>query len=98
MTQKNRDDAVGKAVAWLSLGLAGGLALDLCAKQLLGTYPLVQFVFLRSLTGSPCSCSWAALSAAGGSCNAPLALARLRTVLASGSMFGFFFGLAQCRS
>ena len=96
MIQKHRDDAVGKAVSWLSLGLAGGLALDLCAKQLLDTYPLVQFVFLRSLAGLALFLllartlgGWRTLATRRWRWHA------LRTVLACGSMFGFFFGLAK---
>ena len=51
MIQETHDDSVGTAVAWLLLGVAGGLGLDLCAKELLATYSLNQFVFLRSLAG-----------------------------------------------
>ena len=44
-------DHFGTALAYLMLGVAGGLALDLCAKWLLTDYSLQQFVFLRSLFG-----------------------------------------------
>lgn len=42
-------DNVTRAAAWLLLGVLGGLGLDLCAKELLETYSLVQFVLLRSI-------------------------------------------------
>ena len=51
MVQVSHDDTVGKAVGWLLLGVAGGLGLDLCAKELLLSYPLEQFVLLRSAAG-----------------------------------------------
>jgi drug/metabolite transporter (DMT)-like permease len=95
MIRKN-EDAVGRAAGWLLFGVTGGLGLDLCAKQLLGTYPLAQFVFLRSLVGIALFLLLA--GALGG--RRALATRRwrwhvLRTVLASGSMFGFFFGLSR---
>ena len=49
MIQIPHSDHVGKAVAWLMLGIVGGLLLDLCAKELLRTYSLLQFVLVRSL-------------------------------------------------
>lgn len=96
MIQVARDDAVGKAVGWLLLGITGGLCLDLCAKALLARYSLVQFVFLRSLAGltlflllGPFLGGWRQLAT--GLWQWHL----LRTLLASGAMFGFFFGLAN---
>mgnify|MGYP001812259154 CR=1 FL=1 len=44
-------DHFGTALAYLMLGVAGGLSLDLCAKKLLEDYPIEQFVFLRSVFG-----------------------------------------------
>lgn len=95
MIQGAREDAVGRAVGWLLLGVTGGLCLDLCAKALLGRYPLVQFVFLRSLAGlalflllGPVLGGWRQLAT--GQWRWHL----LRTLLASGAMFGFFFGLS----
>lgn len=96
MVQENHTDSVAAAVAWLLLGVAGGLGLDLCAKELLRSYSLEQFVFLRSVVGLAIF----------------LLLARqfggfqslythrwrwhlLRTILASGAMFGFFYGLSR---
>ncbi len=91
-----RGDAVGKAIGWLMLGVTGGLALDLCAKQLLTTFSLLQFVLLRSLIGlglflliGPCLGGWRQLVTQRWRWHL------LRTLLASGAMFGFFFGLAK---
>jgi drug/metabolite transporter (DMT)-like permease len=78
------------------LGVTGGLALDLCAKQLLESFALPQFVFLRSLVGlglflliAPMLGGWRQLAT--GRWRWHL----LRTLLASGAMFGFFHGLAH---
>ena len=96
MVQETHDDSVAKAIAWLLLGVAGGLGLDLCAKELLQSYPLEQFVFLRSLVGLAIFLLLARQFGGFGS----LQTARwpwhlLRTLLASGAMFGFFYGLSQ---
>ncbi|MBT8100093.1 MAG: hypothetical protein KJO82_10100, partial [Gammaproteobacteria bacterium] len=48
---QHRDESASKAVAYLMLGVAGGLGLDLCAKEILRSYSLQQFVFMRSLIG-----------------------------------------------
>ena len=45
------NDQFGAAVAFLLLGVFGGLSLDLAAKKLLETYPSEPFVFLRSIFG-----------------------------------------------
>ena len=96
MIQEKRDDSVGKAASWLLLGVTGGLGLDLCAKALLVDYPLPQFVFLRSLAGLTIFLFFARYFGGVGT----LATSRwrwhlLRTLLASGAMFGFFFGLSR---
>ncbi len=96
MIQETHDDSVVAAVAWLLLGVAGGLGLDLCAKQLLVTYSLYQFVFLRSLVGLAI---FLLLARQFGGVRS-LATQRwkwhlLRTVLACGTMFGFFYGLSR---
>ncbi len=96
MIQETHDDSVVAAVAWLLLGVAGGLGLDLCAKQLLVTYSLYQFVFLRSLVGLAI---FLLLARQFGGVRG-LATQRwqwhlLRTVLACGTMFGFFYGLSR---
>ena len=88
-------DHVGRAVAWLMLGIGGGLFLDLCAKEILRTYSLQQFVFIRSLIAiglllaiAPRFGGVRSLKTARWSWHL------LRTVLAVGAMFGFFYGLA----
>jgi drug/metabolite transporter (DMT)-like permease len=90
------EDHFGTALAFLMLGVVAGLALDLCAKWLLADYSLEQFVFLRSAFGV-----FFFLSATrwyGGLSS--LRTRRwqwhlLRTVLATGAMFGFFYGLSH---
>ena len=89
-------DKTGKAIAYLMLGIAGGLGLDLAAKGLLASYSLEQFVFLRSLIGL---LIFLLLARQFGGVNG-LKTRRwrwhlLRTLLAVGSMFGFFYGLAH---
>ena len=51
MAFEETKDETGKAIAYLLMGITGGLGLDLCAKEILQTYSLEQFVFLRSLIG-----------------------------------------------
>lgn len=77
-------------------GIAGGLGLDLCAKWLLADYSLPQFVFLRSTFGLLFFLMTARFYGGLGT----LKTSRwqwhlLRTMLATGAMFGFFFGLAR---
>tara|TARA_R110002049_G_scaffold54869_40_gene152553 strand:- start:3890 stop:4768 length:879 start_codon:yes stop_codon:yes gene_type:complete len=96
MVQVSHDDAVGKAVGWLLLGVAGGLGLDLCAKELLLSYPLEQFVLLRSAAGLLLFLMLARQF--GGFRSLSTQRWRwhlLRTLLASGAMFGFFYGLSR---
>lgn len=87
---------VPKAAAWLLLGVAGGLGLDLCAKEILETYSLVQFILLRSLIAiaimlsiAPQFGGWRALH------TREVGWHVLRSVFAIGAMFGFFYGLAR---
>lgn len=90
------DDNYGKAITFLLFGVMAGLGLDLCAKWLLVDYPLEQFVFLRSLFGLVFflfTVRWY-----GGFGTLKTARWRwhlLRTLLATGAMFGFFYGLAR---
>ena len=96
MIQTSRTDRARKAVAWLLLGIGGGLLLDLFAKQLLSTYSLPQFIFLRSLIAialllaiTPRFGGFRSLE------SSRKAWHLLRTILAIGAMFGFFYGLAK---
>lgn len=89
-------DESGKAIAYLLMGVAGGLGLDLCAKEILRSYTLEQFVFLRSLIGVAI---FLILARQFGGTNS-LKTRRwgwhfVRTALAVGAMFGFFYGLSR---
>ncbi len=90
------DDHYGTAIAFLLLGVVSGLSLDLCAKWLLVDYSLPQFVFLRSVFGL----SFFLLTARfyGGLGNLRTSRWKwhlFRTLLATGAMFGFFYGLSR---
>lgn len=96
MVQESHDAPVGAAIGLILFGVMGGLGLDLCAKAILETYPLEQFVFLRSLIGIVL---FLLLARRFGGMQS-LVTRRwgwhvLRTLLASGAMFGFFFGLSR---
>jgi drug/metabolite transporter (DMT)-like permease len=96
MTGQGTADTTGKAIAYLLVGVTGGLGLDLCAKALLASYPLEQFVFLRSAIGL--AVFLALLPRFGGTKmlrTRRWAWHLLRTMLASGAMFGFFYALAR---
>ncbi len=87
---------VGKAILFLLLGVAAGLGLDLCAKELLTDYSLEQFVFFRSVVAL---LIFLLLTRQFGGFKS-LHTTRwpwhaLRTLLATGAMFGFFYGLSQ---
>lgn len=96
MTDEKNGDQFSTAVAFLLVGVAGGLALDLCAKALLEDYSIEQFVFLRSAFGVfffLLSARWyGGLSSLK---SKRWAWHLLRTIFATGAMFGFFFGLAR---
>lgn len=90
------DDHYGKAIAYLLFGVVAGLGLDLCAKWLLADYSLAQFVFLRSIFGVMFFLMSARFYGGLGSLKTtrwPWHL--LRTLLATGAMFGFFYGLSR---
>ena len=89
-------DSFGPAVGYLLFGVTCGLGLDLCAKGLLATYSLEQFVFLRSLLGL---LAFLVLAKWYGGFRT-LRTSRwgwhlLRTLLACSTMFGFFYGLSK---
>ncbi len=96
MTHEIRQNATGSAVGYLLFGVLGGLGLDLCAKGLLSSYSLEQFVFLRSLIGLAI---FILIGRQFGGIRS-LVTAKwhwhlLRTLLATGAMFGFFYGLSR---
>jgi len=89
-------DSFGVAVGYLMFGIAAGLALDLCAKWLLASYSLEQFVFLRSTFGL--LTLLALIRWYGGLSSLHTRRWRwhlLRTGLACIAMFGFFYGLSK---
>ena len=96
MALEESKDETGKAIAFLLVGVTGGLGLDLCAKEILRSYSLEQFVFLRSLIGVAI---FLLLARQFGGL-ASLKTNRwgwhlLRTLLAVGAMFGFFYGISR---
>ncbi len=96
MSQQPPGDSTSTAIAFLLFGVAGGLGLDLCAKALLVDYALQQFIFLRSIFGL--LIFLAMMRRFGGFDSLKTKVwpwHLLRTLLASGAMFGFFFGLAR---
>jgi len=96
MIQNPHNDPVGKAIAWLMLGVGGALLLDLFAKELLRTYSLQQFVLVRSLIAILILLAIAPRFGGLRSLKSDeKAWHVLRTVLAIGAMFGFFYGLSE---
>lgn len=96
MIQSSDNDRVQKAIAWLMLGVAGGLMLDLFAKELLRTYSLEQFIFLRSLIAIALLLALAPRFGGFRSLSSNHKVWHLlRTILSVGAMFGFFYGLSQ---
>jgi drug/metabolite transporter (DMT)-like permease len=90
------EDHYGAAVVYLLFGVSAGLALDLCAKWLLADYSLTQFVFLRSIFGLLFFLLTARFHGGlGGLKTTRWGWHLLRTLLATGAMFGFFFGLSR---
>jgi drug/metabolite transporter (DMT)-like permease len=88
-------DSVASGAAWLLFGVTAGLGLDLCAKALLADYPLEQFVFLRSLAGLSIFLFGARyFGGLGGLATSRWPWHLLRTLLATGAMFGIFYGIA----
>lgn len=94
--QTKIEDHFGTALAFLMLGVTGGLALDICAKWLLVDYSLEQFVFLRSGFGVLFFLMSARWYGGFGSLKSKRwHWHLLRTALATGAMFGFFYGLSR---
>lgn len=84
------------AAAWLMFGVTAGLGLDLCAKEILETYSLNQFVLLRSVIAVAILL---AIAPRFGGYDAfktrKTGWHVLRSFLAVGAMFGFFYGVAN---
>jgi drug/metabolite transporter (DMT)-like permease len=96
VTANQARDESGTAIAYLLTGVAGGLGLDLCAKEILHGYSLEQFVFLRSLIAFVIFAVLArSFGGAGSFRTRRWAWHFLRTLLAVGAMFGFFYGIAR---
>ncbi|MBT8103791.1 MAG: DMT family transporter [Gammaproteobacteria bacterium] len=96
MVHDSHSEHVRKAISWLMLGVVGGLLLDLFAKELLQTYSLQQFILIRSLIAILLLLSIAPRFGGLQSLRTDeKAWHLLRTVLAIGAMFGFFYGLSQ---
>lgn len=96
MGQDSGKDSAGKAIAYLLLGIAGGLGLDLSAKEILSTYSLEQFIFLRCAIGLAIFLLF--VRQFGGVDELVTRQWRwhlLRTCLAIGTMFSFFYGLSH---
>jgi len=90
------EDHYGTAVSFLLFGVVSGLGLDLCAKWLLADYSLPQFVFLRSIFGLSFFLFTARFYGGFGSLRTSRWKWHLfRTSLATGAMFGFFYGLSK---
>jgi drug/metabolite transporter (DMT)-like permease len=94
MPQSSDNQSYGVAIAFLMFGMFAGLSLDLIAKWLLADYSLQQFVFLRSIFGLLIFVAVSRWYGGIGNLKTKRWKAHLlRTVLATGAMFGFFFGL-----
>ncbi len=97
MNQKPIPDHIGRAILWLLFGVTGGLGLDLFAKEILRTYSLSEFVLIRSIIGLAIFLALAPRFFGGFRelRTKRLAWHALRTLLAVGAMYGFFYGLSQ---
>ncbi len=96
MVTESNSAQENKAILYLLGGVMAGLGLDLCAKQLLATYSLEQFVFVRTLIGAVLllmiSTQFGGLKTLS---TRNYGWHALRTLLSCGALFGFFFGLSQ---
>jgi drug/metabolite transporter (DMT)-like permease len=97
VTQPVKPDHIGRAIAWLLFGVSGGLGLDLCAKEILQTYSLSEFVLIRSIIGVTIFLVLAPRFFGGlrQLRTKQLSWHLLRTLLAIGAMYGFFYGLSR---
>ena len=96
MVQKANNESIANAIGLLLIGVMAGLGLDLCAKEILESYPLEQFVFLRSLIGLSIFLLLAhQFGGLGELITRRWGWHLLRTLFAAGAMFGFFYGLSK---
>ena len=89
-------DSTAKAISFLMFGITAGVGLDLAGKWLLEDYSLPQFILLRSLFGGVIL--FALVGRFGGIRilgTRRLGWHLLRSLLATGAMFGFFYGISQ---
>ena len=96
MVTATETENTNRAAAWLLLGVLGGLGLDLCAKEILRSYSLLEFILVRSgvaivimLAIAPRFGGYAALRTRRAGWHL------LRAICAIGAMYGFFYGLAH---
>jgi drug/metabolite transporter (DMT)-like permease len=89
-------DNVLRAAAWLMFGVIAGLGLDLCAKEILETYSLKQFILLRSVIAVTIMLAVAPRFGGYDTLKTrEIGWHILRSFLAVGAMFGFFYGVAH---
>ena len=90
------DEQLVRAALWILLGVTAGLGLDLCAKAILETYSLTQFVLVRSMIAIGIMLAIAPRFGGIDTLRSNRkAWHALRSVLAIGAMFGFFYGIAH---
>ena len=96
MSEERSHDSPAAAIGFINFGILSGVGLDFVGKWLLAAYPLPQFVLLRSLFGALVLLSLVGRFGGLSSLKTgKLAWHLLRTLLATGAMFGFFFGLSR---
>jgi drug/metabolite transporter (DMT)-like permease len=96
MTSSLEHENILRAAAWMMFGVSAGLALDLCAKEILETYSLNQFVLLRSAIAIAILLAVAPRFGGYDSLRTRrIGWHVFRSIMAVGAMFGFFYGVAH---
>ncbi|MGB5689705.1 MAG: DMT family transporter [Woeseiaceae bacterium] len=96
MTSSLEHENILRAAAWMMFGVSAGLALDLCAKEILETYSLNQFVLLRSAIAIAILLAMAPRFGGYDSLRTRrIGWHVFRSIMAVGAMFGFFYGVAH---